>query len=202
MSSGLNIHPVFNRMISKEEKEKFLKQKAVVVWLTGLSGSGKSSIAILAERQLMEQGYFCNILDGDNVRTGLNYNLSFGEADRYENIRRIAEVARLFLNCGIITLCTFVSPTIALRNLAKQIIGDENFIEVFIDADLETCEKRDVKGLYKKARRGEISDFTGISALFEEPVHPALILKTGQLNLDESVQILLNYIKPYIQLQN
>jgi adenylylsulfate kinase len=150
----------------------------------------------------MEQGYFCNILDGDNVRTGLNYNLSFGEADRYENIRRIAEVARLFMNCGIITLCTFVSPTIALRNLAKQIIGDENFIEVFIDADLETCEKRDVKGLYKKARRGEISDFTGISALFEEPVHPALILKTGQLNLDESVQILLNYIKPYIQLQN
>ena len=154
-----HIHPVFNRVIPKETKEKLLKQKAKVIWLTGLSGSGKSTIAIGLEKKLHQQGFLTQVLDGDNIRTGINKNLGFSEDDRTENIRRIAEVSKLFLNCGIITINSFVSPTEKIREQAKEIIGEDNFIEVFVNTPLEVCEQRDVKGLYKKARNGEIENF-------------------------------------------
>ena len=163
-----NILPVFDKIISKEKKEKLLNQKGKVVWLTGLSGSGKTTIALQLEKELYKLGFLVKILDGDNIRAGINNNLSFSEDDRTENIRRIAEVSKLFLNCGVITINCFVSPTIKMRQIAEKIIGKENYYEIFIDADLETCEKRDVKGLYKLARQGIIKQFTGISDPFEK----------------------------------
>lgn len=185
-----NIHPVFDRILSRTDKEKFLKQRARVVWLTGLSGSGKSTIAIGLERKLQEQGYLTQILDGDNVRTGINSNLGFSDEDRTENIRRIAEVSKLFVNCGIITINSFVSPTIAIREQARQIIGEKDFLEVYINVPLEVAEQRDVKGLYKKARAGQIKDFTGIDAPFEAPENPFLELKTHEQTVEESVEML------------
>lgn len=174
-----HIHPIFDHILQRQDKEQLLGQKSVVIWLTGLSGSGKSTIARLVERELHAKGRLTMLLDGDNVRTGLNNNLGFSQEDRTENIRRIAETAKLFLNCGIITLCSFVSPTRAIRAQAREIIGDENFCEVFVNTPLEVCEQRDVKGLYKKARAGEIKNFTGIDAPFEAPLKPALDLKTA-----------------------
>jgi len=167
-----NIFTLFDEMLQREDKENFLKQRAKVIWMTGLSGSGKSTIAKVLERRLHAEGFLCQMLDGDNIRAGINSNLGFSDADRSENIRRISEVSKLFLNCGVITINCFVSPTIAIRQLAKDIIGQDDFIEVFINTPLEVCEARDVKGLYKKARAGEIKDFTGIDAPFEAPEHP------------------------------
>ena len=194
-----NIFPVFDKIISKEKKEKLLNQKGKVVWLTGLSGSGKTTIALQLEKELYKLGFLVQILDGDNIRAGINNNLSFSEGDRTENIRRIAEVSKLFLNCGIITINCFVSPTIKMRQIAKKIIGKENYYEIFIDADLETCEKRDVKGLYKKARNGEIKNFTGIDSKYEKPINPSLMIKTSQLSLDQSIEIILKNILPHIK---
>jgi len=188
-----NIHPIFDRILSREEKENLLKQKGLVIWMTGLSGSGKSTIAIGLEKKLFEKGFLTQVLDGDNVRTGINNNLGFSEEDRTENIRRIAEVSKLFLNCGIVCINCFVSPTIEIRANAKKIIGDD-FLEVYINTPIEECEKRDVKGLYKKARAGEIKDFTGINAPFEAPSNPDIEIKTVGKTIEESVEELLNHI--------
>lgn len=194
-----NIHPIFNQTLSKSDKEKFLNQKSKVIWLTGLSGSGKSTIAIELEKKLQEKGILTQLLDGDNVRSGINNNLGFSDEDRLENIRRIAEVSKLFLNCGLVTINSFVSPTEDLRTLARDIIGDENFFQVYIKASVEACEKRDVKGLYAKARRGEIKDFTGISAPFDVPVNCQLVVDTEKLSIEESVQHILANILPIIK---
>lgn len=198
-TSSENIFPVFDKIISKEKKEKLLNQKGKVFWLTGLSGSGKTTIALQLEKELFKLGFLVQILDGDNIRAGINNNLSFSEADRAENIRRISEVSKLFLNCGVITINCFVSPTKKMRQNAKKIIGKENYYEIFINADLETCEKRDVKGLYKKARSGEIKNFTGIDAEYEKPNNSSLEVDTSQLSLDQSIEIILKNILPQIK---
>ena len=194
-----NIFPVFDKIISKEKKEKLLNQKGKVFWLTGLSGSGKTTIALQLEKELFKLGFLVQILDGDNIRAGINNNLSFSEADRAENIRRISEVSKLFLNCGVITINCFVSPTKKMRQNAKKIIGKENYYEIFINADLETCENRDVKGLYKKARSGEIKNFTGIDAEYEKPNNPNLEVDTTQLSIDQSIEIILKNILSQIK---
>lgn len=181
-------------MLSRHDKEQLLGQKGVMLWFTGLSGSGKSTVAIALERELQKRGLLCRILDGDNIRTGINANLGFSADDRRENIRRVAEVAKLFVDTGIITIAAFVSPTEDLRNLAQHIIGKNDFKEIFISTPIEECERRDVKGLYARARRGEVKNFTGISAPFEAPQHPALSLDTSKLSLEESVAQLLQLL--------
>lgn len=193
-----NIYPIFDNMMSKQDKEELLKQHGVMLWFTGLSGSGKSTVAIALERELHQRGLLCRILDGDNIRSGINNNLGFSPEDRVENIRRIAEVGKLFVDTGIITIAAFISPNNQLRNMASEIIGKENFIEVYISTPLEECERRDVKGLYAKARRGEIKEFTGISAPFEAPENPDIELDTSKLSLKESVDILLEAILPKV----
>ena len=191
-----NIYPIFDRMMSRDDKEQLLKQRGTMLWFTGLSGSGKSTVAIALERELHSRGLLCRILDGDNIRSGINNNLGFSAEDRVENIRRIAEVGRLFVDTGIITIAAFISPNNQLREMAAEIIGKDDFVEVFVSTPLEECEKRDVKGLYAKARRGEIKNFTGISAPFEAPEHPDITLDTSKLPVEESVKILLDYVLP------
>lgn len=198
MKNQENIFPIFDQIVGRKEKEQLLNQTAKVIWMTGLSGSGKSTIAIALEKELVQKGFLTQVLDGDNIRTGINNNLGFSDADRTENIRRIAEVSKLFVNCGVITINCFVSPTHAIRNAAKQIIGEDDFVEVFIDTPLEICEQRDVKGLYKKARAGEIKDFTGINAPFEAPENAAIIVKTANKTIEESVNTILEQILPII----
>ena len=194
-----NLFPIFDDILQREDKEELLNQNSKVIWMTGLSGSGKTTVAKGVERYLHSQGILNQLLDGDNIRVGISNNLTFSSDDRAENIRRISEVSKLFLNCGVVTLNCFVSPTIEIRNIAKQIIGAENFIEVYINASVDTCEERDVKGLYQKARKGEIKDFTGISAPFEAPKSPEIEINTAQLSIDESVQKVLDYILPIIK---
>jgi adenylylsulfate kinase len=194
-----HIHPVFDRLLQRSDKETLLGQHGLCIWMTGLSGSGKSTIAVELERLLHAEGIHSMVLDGDNVRTGINSNLGFSEADRTENIRRIAEVAKLFVGNGTVTICCFVSPTIAIREQAKNIIGAADFVEVFIDTPLEECERRDVKGLYAKARAGEVKDFTGISAPFEPPVDAALVLPTQGRSEEECSTQLFEAILPRIR---
>lgn len=194
-----NIYPIFDRMLGREDKEALLKQRSVMVWFTGLSGSGKSTIAIALERELHKRGLLCRILDGDNIRSGINNNLGFSPEDRVENIRRIAEVSKLFIDSGVITIAAFISPNNDVREMAASIIGKENFLEIYVNTPIEECERRDVKGLYAKARRGEIKDFTGVSAPFEAPEHPALSLDTSVLSLEESVNKLLEIILPKVK---
>ncbi len=189
-----NIYPIFDQMLSREDKETLLGQRGVMLWFTGLSGSGKSTVAVALERELHRRGRLCRILDGDNIRTGINANLGFSEADRKENIRRIAEVSKLFVDTGIITIAAFISPTEEMRQMAAEIIGRNDFKEIYISTPLEECERRDVKGLYAKARLGEIKNFTGISSPFEAPVAPALSLDTSRLTLQESVAALLHLL--------
>lgn len=198
MTEDKNIYPVFDRMLSRQDKEKLLAQRSVMIWFTGLSGSGKSTIAIALERELHRRGLLCRILDGDNIRSGINNNLGFTEADRIENIRRIAEVSKLFVDTGIITIAAFISPSNDIREMAAHIIGKEDFIEIYVSTPIEECERRDVKGLYAKARRGEIKNFTGISAPFEAPLNPALTLDTSVLSLEECVDKILKLIVPRI----
>ena len=183
-----NIYPIYDRMMTRADKEQLLGQHGLMIWFTGLSGSGKSTIAMGVERELHKRGILCRILDGDNIRVGINSNLGFSAADRKENIRRIAEIGKLFVRTGIVTLACFVSPTNDIRRLAREIIGEDDFKEVFVSTPLEECERRDVKGLYARARRGEVKDFTGISAPFEIPENPALELDTSRLSLEESVK--------------
>jgi len=194
-----NLFPIFDEILQREDKEELLNQNSKVIWMTGLSGSGKTTVAKGVERYLHSQGILNQLLDGDNIRVGISNNLTFSTEDRAENIRRISELSKLFLNCGVVTLNCFVSPTIEIRNIAKEIIGAENFIEVYINATVDTCEKRDVKGLYQKARKGEIKDFTGINAPFEAPKSPEIEINTAQLSIDESVQKVLDYILPIIK---
>ncbi len=193
-----NIHPVFDKIKGRKDKEIFLKQRGKVIWFTGLSASGKTTLASLLEKKLFELNYFCQILDGDNVRSGINKNLSFSNEDRMENIRRVAEISKLFMNCGIILLCSFISPTNQMRNMAKEIIGEADFLEVFVDTPLEICEQRDRKGLYKKARAGEIEKFTGISAPFEVPVNPFLRVDNSGPDIEKTVREMLRKILPEI----
>ncbi len=176
-----NIYPIFDRMMSRDDKEQLLNQRGMMLWFTGLSGSGKSTVAIALERELHSRGLLCRILDGDNIRSGINNNLGFSAEDRVENI---------------ITIAAFISPNNQLREMAAEIIGKDDFVEVFVSTPLEECEKRDVKGLYAKARRGEIKNFTGISAPFEAPEHPDITLDTSKLPVEESVKILLDYVLP------
>jgi adenylylsulfate kinase len=185
-----NIHPIFDNMLNREAKEKLLDQQGVVIWMTGLSGSGKSTVARGLEQKLHHEGILTQLLDGDNLRTGLNKNLGFSDDDRNENIRRVAETAKLFLNNGTVTICSFVSPTLSIRKLAEDIIGKNDFLEVLIDASFDECAKRDVKGLYKKALKGEIRDFTGLDAPFEKPDSPFLRIDTEKLSVNESIDLL------------
>lgn len=190
---SINIHPTFDQLLDRNDKENLLKQKATCLWLTGLSGSGKTTIAKGLEKKLHNEGYMTQLLDGDNVRTGLCNNLSFSIKDRQENIRRIAELNKLFLEAGVITISCFVSPTIEIREMAKGIIGSD-FQEVFINTPLEVCESRDVKGLYAKARKGEIKNFTGIDSPFEAPLNPNIELKTENQSIESSVEDLYSQI--------
>ncbi|MCF8369876.1 MAG: adenylyl-sulfate kinase [Bacteroidales bacterium] len=197
---GKNIYPVFDQILKRSDKEQLLKQRSKVVWMTGLSGAGKTTIAKYLDEALYKKGYLAQILDGDNIRSGINSNLAFSEDDRYENIRRIAEVSKLFINCGIIIINSFISPTEEIRKMALEIIGQENFIEVFIDAPIEVCEQRDTKGLYARARKGEIKNFTGINSPFEFPSGADITINTDKQGIEESVNELLDYILPKIQL--
>lgn len=193
-----HIHPIFDRLIQRVDREQFLRQQSKVLWLTGLSGSGKSTIAQHLERKMYNKGFFAQVLDGDNIRSGINNNLGFSVEDRQENIRRIAEIAKLFLQSGIITINSFISPTISIRKMAEDIIGKENFIEIYINAPLEICEARDVKGLYQKARDGIITGFTGIDSPYEAPIHPYLEIKTDQLSIEQAVEKIYSAVKPLI----
>ena len=195
-----HIYPIFHKTLTREDRQQLLKQKAVVVWFTGLSGSGKSTLATAVEKELFQQGYLSKLLDGDNIRTGINNNLGFSDEDRHENIRRIAEVCKLFLNCGVITLAAFISPTNEIRTQAKSIIGEENFLEIFVNPPIDICEQRDTKGLYQKARSGEIQNFTGITSPFEAPKSPAIEIDTSSFTVGESVQEILEVLKPKIKM--
>jgi len=189
-----NIHPIFDKILARSHKEALLNQKGLVIWMVGLSGSGKSTIAKAAEAELHSLGFLTQLLDGDNLRTGINNNLAFSESDRLENIRRAAETAKLFLSCGIVTICSFISPTEEIRSVAKNIIGESDFYEVYINAPLQICEQRDVKGLYKKARSGELKSFTGIDSPFEPPTNPSLELKTDLFSPEKSTDYLVEAV--------
>ena len=189
-----NIYPIYDKMLTREQREALLHQHGVMVWFTGLSGSGKSTVALGVERELYARGILCRILDGDNIRAGINNNLGFSQEDRMENIRRIAEVGKLFVQTGVVTLACFVSPTEDIRNMARDIVGENDFKEVFVSTPLEECERRDVKGLYAKARKGVVKDFTGVSAPFEAPKNPALSVDTSVLPLEESVKAVVELI--------
>ena len=197
-----NLDPIFDRMLGREDKEALLGQRGVMVWFTGLSGSGKSTIAIALERELHKRGLLCRILDGDNIRSGINNNLGFSPEDRVENIRRIAEVGKLFVDTGVITIAAFISPNNELREMASAIIGKADFLEVYVSTPLAECERRDVKGLYAKARKGEIKEFTGVSAPFEAPERPDLSLDTSVLSVEQSVNRLLELIVPKVEIKH
>ena len=173
--------------------------KPKLVWFTGLSGSGKSSLANALEKQLHNRGLNTYILDGDNIRSGLNKDLDFSEESRKENIRRIAEVSKLFVDAGVVVLTAFISPFRENRRFARELVGPEHFIEVFVDCPLEVCEARDVKGLYAKARAGEIPDFTGITSPFEEPENADIVVKTNELSLEDSLKILIDKVLPKLK---
>ncbi len=193
-----HIHPIFDKILQREDKEAQLKQHSIVIWMVGLSGSGKSTLAKALEKDLYDRGFLTTLLDGDNLRTGINNNLGFTEADRTENIRRAAETSKLFAACGIITICSLISPTEEIRSMSKNIIGANDYFELFINTPIEVCEQRDVKGLYKKARAGEIKNFTGIDSPFEHPVAPSLEVRTDLHSLEDCLQQILTAILPKI----
>jgi adenylylsulfate kinase len=196
-----HIHPEFHRFLNRHDKETLLGQRGLVVWMCGLSGSGKSTIANAAERVLHQQGRFTIILDGDNMRTGLNSNLGFSDVDRLENIRRISETAKVLAANGVITFVSAITPRGELRDLARGILGDD-FFEVYVKASFEACEKRDVKGLYAKAAKGEIPNFTGRDSSFEPPVNPQLVLDTEQLTIEDAAFELLEAIRAQLHLND
>ena len=182
--------------LTQDEKEKYLKQRARAIWLTGYSGSGKSTIALGLEKLMASNGYFTRVLDGDIIRTGINKDLGYSPEERYENIRRIAEVNKIFIQTGIITINAFISPTHEIRELAKRIIGEQYFTEIYVDATLEECIRRDPKGLYKKAIEGKIKDFTGLDAPYEVPLHPDLVINTEQLTEEQAVDFAFRFLIP------
>lgn len=180
--------------VTKEDREKLLAQKGAVIWFTGLSGSGKSTLAHAVEKKLFENGNLCYVLDGDNIRHGLNKNLGFSPQDREENIRRIGEVAKLFASAGLIAMTAFISPYREDRDKVRGLMGEGEFIEIFVRVPLDVAEQRDPKGLYKKARAGEIKEFTGISAPYEEPLNAEIVIDTSELNLEESAEKVISYL--------
>ena len=183
-----------NESVVRKDRENLLKQNGRVLWFTGLSGSGKSTIANAVQRKLYDMGKLTYLLDGDNLRHGLNGDLGFSDIDRNENIRRVGEVAKLFVDSGIITLCTFVSPFEVDRQKVRELLGND-FIEIFVDCPLDVCESRDPKNLYKKAREQGIKDFTGIQSPYEVPINPEIILKTSEKSIEECIEIILRYLK-------
>ena len=192
-----NLYPIQTK-VDASQRVRLLNQKPQLIWFTGLSGSGKSTLAVQLEAQLFNLGYKTYLLDGDNIRTGLNKDLTFTDEGRVENIRRIGEVAKLMLDAGLVVLSAFISPFEQDRAQVKNIVGKDNYTEVFVDTPLEVCEQRDVKGLYKKARAGEVKNFTGIDSPYERPVNPDITLRTDQMNIEESVQTLLKLVLPKI----
>lgn len=195
-----NLYPIQGK-VKTGDRQKLLSQKPLLIWFTGLSGSGKSTLAVQLESALYERGFKTYLLDGDNIRTGLNKDLDFTEAARIENIRRIAEVNRLFLDAGIIVLSAFISPFRADRQQVKEIVGENNFVEIFVDCPLEICEQRDVKGLYKRARAGEVKNFTGIDSPYELPIHPDITIPTHEWPVEKSIDALIKLIIPKITLE-
>lgn len=197
-----NLHPIFDRVVSRADKEVRLHQRAKVIWLYGLSGSGKSTLAVALEHALAGQGVTTHLLDGDNIRTGLNRSLGFSDADRSESLRRVAEVAKLFVQAGVVTLCSFITPLRAQRDVAREIIGREDFIPVFVKASFETCAKRDPKGLYAKAASGAVPQFTGRDSAFEAPAadEMAFVIDTEVESPEASLARLLAYVRPQIRL--
>ncbi len=192
------IYPVFDQILSRADKERLLRQRSMTIWFTGLSGSGKTTLARELEIRLNRNGYLTQVLDGDNIRSGINNNLGFTTAERRENIRRIAEVTKLLIHSGVITLNAFISPTNEIRQLAMEIIGRENFIEVFVSTPLEVCEQRDTKGLYKKAREGKITNFTGIDSPFDPPENADVEVDTSIFTKEESIEAILKTVLPKI----
>ena len=194
------IYPIKTK-VSADERQRLMNQKPKLLWFTGLSGSGKSTLAVQLEASLHAQGFKTYLLDGDNIRSGLNKDLSFTDDARVENIRRISEVCKLFLDAGVVLLSAFISPFQADREQVRSIVGKENYFEVFVNAPLEVCEQRDVKGLYKKARAGEVKNFTGIDSPYEAPENPDVHIPTHQLEIEQSIEKLLNVIQPRITLK-
>lgn len=199
ISKDNNIHPTFDKILKREDKEELLNQHSIVIWITGLSGSGKTTIAEGLEQELHKRGYLTKLLDGDNVRTGINNNLKFSEEDRKENIRRIAEISKLFMLGGVILINCFISPTKEIRDQAKEIVGPKDFFEIFVNTPLEVCEERDEKGLYAKARAGLIKNFTGIDSPYENPENPDVEIRTTEISIDESVKRILDSLIPRIE---
>jgi adenylylsulfate kinase len=189
-----DIHPIYSQMLSRAEREKKLRQRAKVVWLYGLSGSGKSTLATALENRLFAEGFVTTHLDGDNVRDGLNRGLGFSDADREENIRRVAEVSKLFVQSGIICLNSFITPRESLRQLAREIVGEADLLEIYVECSFETCRKRDVKGLYKKVDAGLVPNFTGKESAFEPPARPHLILNTETTTPEDSLETLYSFV--------
>ncbi len=194
-----HLYPVFDRMLPREAKEGLLGQSGAVVWMYGLSGSGKSTLAHRLERALHDEGRLVKALDGDNVRTGLNRNLGFSDADRLENVRRVAEVAKLFADCGVVVVASFITPHDELRRLVREIVGGGDLLEVYVKASYETCAARDPKGLYAKVAAGEVKQFTGRDSAFEEPEAPDLVLDTEALDEDECLDRLLAAVRGRIR---
>ena len=195
-----DIHPIYSQMLSRAEREKKLRQRAKVVWLYGLSGSGKSTLATALENRLFADGYVTTHLDGDNLRDGLNRGLGFSDADREENIRRVAEVSKLFVQSGVICLNSFITPRESLRQLARGILGEENLLEIYIECSFEICRQRDVKGLYKKVDAGLVSNFTGKESTFEPPGRPHLVLNTETTPLEDSLETLYSFVVGHIRI--
>lgn len=193
-----HIYPIRTK-VSAEGRQELLGQKPLLIWFTGLSGSGKSTLAVALEAELHARGFKTYLLDGDNIRSGLNRNLSFTDEDRVENIRRIAEVSKLFVDAGMVVLSAFISPFEADRQQVRSIVGPDHYMEVYVDTPLEICEQRDVKGLYKKARAGEVRNFTGIDSPYEPPVAPDIAIRTHELAIDQAVETLLNGVLPRIE---
>ncbi|MDQ8185219.1 adenylyl-sulfate kinase [Pelagicoccus sp. SDUM812002] len=194
-----NLHPISDRLLTQTDREVSLGQKGKVVWLCGLSGSGKSTLAIALEKTLHQKGKHVYVLDGDNIRTGLNAGLGFSDDDRRENIRRIAEVSKLFADAGMVTLNSFITPTEELRKMAREIIGKDNLVEVYVKASFETCKERDVKGLYAKMEKGLVPNFTGKDSGFEEPKVTDLVIETESQTVEESLQTLVDFVSPRVE---
>jgi adenylylsulfate kinase len=194
------IYPIKTK-VSIVQRQQLLNQQPKVIWFTGLSGSGKSTLAVQLEAELHALGFKTYLLDGDNIRSGINKDLSFTDEGRIENIRRIGEVSKLFIDAGVIVLSAFISPFTADREHVKKIVGEENYMEVFVHAPLEVCEQRDVKGLYKKARAGEVKNFTGIDSPYEIPEQPDIVINTHEISLDQSIATLLEAVVPIITLK-
>jgi adenylylsulfate kinase len=194
-----NIFPDSDAFLERKEKERLLNQHGLVIWFTGLSGAGKSTLAQALELKLYKEGILTQTLDGDKIREGLNNNLGFSPEDRIENIRRVAEIARLFSDCGFVTIAAFISPTMSIRKMARDIIGKSNFFEIYVSTPIDICEQRDRKGLYQKARQGIIKDFTGISAPYEVPTDAYLEINTQEFSVEEATQIIFRKILPLIR---